>query len=316
MSRAIKIFAKRKKLAMDDQWITVKPNGPSHKGQPALIGEGGEVKAGMGGKFNGQKINDIPRNRKYDNDPRTNRQQQTTTPEPQANPEPYVSAYGAGEEQLKKWAEEGFVPKEGARIPKQLQYDLWKEKQAKAAEAARTASLTPEAREGQNEAQRQRANEAAQKASRAATVGTLTPTQGGKVALTLSGDKTVEVSSAQANALDNDFKFWSKNGNDRFYLKNNAEALISLMDGVEVGRRRYNGAVETVKVDGDELSKNKTRQLLSTEGYFNPQSGEFITNNSSATERLERKWRKLGSGVAQDKKPVSAIKAFIRRMRG
>ena len=45
--------------AMDaDKWITVHPNGPDHTGRPALIGENGEVKAGMGGKFNGEKISE------------------------------------------------------------------------------------------------------------------------------------------------------------------------------------------------------------------------------------------------------------------
>ncbi len=48
-------------LALDDRWIMVKPNGPDAKGAHMLIGEGGEVKAGAGGKFNGQKINEIPR---------------------------------------------------------------------------------------------------------------------------------------------------------------------------------------------------------------------------------------------------------------
>lgn len=55
-------IAKRamQKLAMDaDRWITVKPNGANNKGAPALIGENGEVKAGMGGKFNGQKISEV-----------------------------------------------------------------------------------------------------------------------------------------------------------------------------------------------------------------------------------------------------------------
>lgn len=42
-----------------DGWITVKPNGPDAKGQPAFIGEGGVIEKGMGGKFNGQKINEI-----------------------------------------------------------------------------------------------------------------------------------------------------------------------------------------------------------------------------------------------------------------
>lgn len=47
--------------AYDDRWITVKPNGPDKKGRPALIDENGTVKAGMGGKFNGRNIDDIPR---------------------------------------------------------------------------------------------------------------------------------------------------------------------------------------------------------------------------------------------------------------
>ena len=42
-----------------DGWITVHPNGPDAKGQPAFIGEGGVVEKGMGGKFNGQKITEI-----------------------------------------------------------------------------------------------------------------------------------------------------------------------------------------------------------------------------------------------------------------
>ena len=41
-----------------DKWITVHPNGKDTKGTPALIGENGEVKGGMGGKFNGQNIKD------------------------------------------------------------------------------------------------------------------------------------------------------------------------------------------------------------------------------------------------------------------
>lgn len=46
--------------AADDNWVTVKPNGPDNPGRPVLLGEGGEVKAGMGGKFNGKKISEIP----------------------------------------------------------------------------------------------------------------------------------------------------------------------------------------------------------------------------------------------------------------
>ena len=49
-----------RKFAQDaDKWITVHPNGANGVGRPALIGENGEVKGGMGGKFNGQKINEV-----------------------------------------------------------------------------------------------------------------------------------------------------------------------------------------------------------------------------------------------------------------
>lgn len=45
--------------ADEDKWITVKPNGKENKGRPVKIdGETGEIKAGMGGKFNGQKISE------------------------------------------------------------------------------------------------------------------------------------------------------------------------------------------------------------------------------------------------------------------
>lgn len=41
-----------------DKWITVHPNGKDGHGTPALIGEDGTVKGGMGGKFNGKSIKD------------------------------------------------------------------------------------------------------------------------------------------------------------------------------------------------------------------------------------------------------------------
>ena len=41
-----------------DKWITVHPNGSDKTGSPVLIGEHGEVKAGMGGGFNGQILSD------------------------------------------------------------------------------------------------------------------------------------------------------------------------------------------------------------------------------------------------------------------
>lgn len=46
-----------------DSWITVHPNGKENKGTPVKLDEAtGEVKAGMGGKFNGQKISEARKN--------------------------------------------------------------------------------------------------------------------------------------------------------------------------------------------------------------------------------------------------------------
>ena len=47
-------------LAMDrDKWISVHPGGPGSKGVPVLLGPGGVVKGGLGGKFTGQKISEV-----------------------------------------------------------------------------------------------------------------------------------------------------------------------------------------------------------------------------------------------------------------
>lgn len=46
-------------FAMDDKWITVKPNGEKGKGSHVKIDGEGRVVAGMGGKFNGTKINEV-----------------------------------------------------------------------------------------------------------------------------------------------------------------------------------------------------------------------------------------------------------------
>ena len=48
-----------RRAVLDAKWITVKPNGGGSKGSPVLIGEGGEILAGMGGKFNGSNIGEI-----------------------------------------------------------------------------------------------------------------------------------------------------------------------------------------------------------------------------------------------------------------
>lgn len=54
-------FRKSHQLARDaSKWITVKPNGKEGKGRPALIDDQtGRVLGGMGGKFNGKKINEV-----------------------------------------------------------------------------------------------------------------------------------------------------------------------------------------------------------------------------------------------------------------
>lgn len=41
------------------RWITVKPNGPDAEGRPVLIDSEGTIKAGMGGKFDGKKIDNL-----------------------------------------------------------------------------------------------------------------------------------------------------------------------------------------------------------------------------------------------------------------
>lgn len=60
MNKYEKILHHAKKiLAMDNKWITVKPNGAEHKGTPVMIDESGRVVAGMGGKFKGEKISEV-----------------------------------------------------------------------------------------------------------------------------------------------------------------------------------------------------------------------------------------------------------------
>lgn len=58
-----RFWAKSQGMAQDaDRWITVHPNGKDDKGTPVkLDAETGEVKAGMGGKFNGKHISAVPK---------------------------------------------------------------------------------------------------------------------------------------------------------------------------------------------------------------------------------------------------------------
>ena len=46
-------------LAQDNRWITVKPNGPDHKGRPVEIDDSGRITKGMGGKSQGEKIIEV-----------------------------------------------------------------------------------------------------------------------------------------------------------------------------------------------------------------------------------------------------------------
>lgn len=55
-------------FAMDDKWITVRPNGENGKGSHVKLDDNGRIIAGMGGKFKGQKINEV---RKSFNGPKT-----------------------------------------------------------------------------------------------------------------------------------------------------------------------------------------------------------------------------------------------------
>jgi hypothetical protein len=46
-------------MALDNKWITVKPNGEDGKGAHVELDESGRVTKGMGGKFNGTKISEV-----------------------------------------------------------------------------------------------------------------------------------------------------------------------------------------------------------------------------------------------------------------
>ncbi|WKT00523.1 hypothetical protein NYR30_04345 [Gallibacterium salpingitidis] len=46
-------------VAMDNKWITVKPNGDENKGRHVEIDDNGRIIKGMGGKFTGEKISEV-----------------------------------------------------------------------------------------------------------------------------------------------------------------------------------------------------------------------------------------------------------------
>lgn len=66
--RLLYLSVMSRSYAMDDKWITVKPNGEENKGSHVKISDDGKILAGMGGKFNGDKISEI---RKSFNGPKT-----------------------------------------------------------------------------------------------------------------------------------------------------------------------------------------------------------------------------------------------------
>lgn len=103
-------FAKGKKYRRDvaldaDKWITVKPNGANNTGRPVLIdGDTGEIKGGMGGKFNGQRISEA---RKTFTGPRITQKQRTEKATASNKPKKtYTQAEARDREKNKKtWTE-------------------------------------------------------------------------------------------------------------------------------------------------------------------------------------------------------------------
>lgn len=74
-------------FAMDDKWITVKPNGNEGKGSHVKVDGDGRVVAGMGGKFNGVKINEVRKDFKGPKTPDKKIIQQNKKAEKQAKEE-------------------------------------------------------------------------------------------------------------------------------------------------------------------------------------------------------------------------------------
>ena len=82
-------YKKRRGIAQDDKWITVKPNGENAKGHPVLLGDNGEIKGGMGGKFNGEKLSEA---RKSFTGPRITEAQRESAKQNSGNPEQQAKA--------------------------------------------------------------------------------------------------------------------------------------------------------------------------------------------------------------------------------
>ena len=77
----------RRLIAQDNKWITVKPNGSEGKGAHVELDESGRVTKGMGGKFNGTKINEVRKSfvgAKTPSQEQLNKSNQKTTKKPSA----------------------------------------------------------------------------------------------------------------------------------------------------------------------------------------------------------------------------------------
>ena len=97
-------YKQHRGIAQDDKWITVKPNGENAKGRPVLLGDNGEIKGGMGGKFNGQKISEA---RKGFTGPRITQKQRSEKASASKSPKKtYTQAEAKDREKNKKtWSE-------------------------------------------------------------------------------------------------------------------------------------------------------------------------------------------------------------------
>lgn len=121
----------------DDKWVTVKPNGQAGKGRPVLIdSETGEIKAGMGGKFKGEKISEIRKSFVGPKSPSAKQLEERSKKEEAKKAETAKADSGSkanegtGEVKLpghqKQVYEDGYVSKIDASKLKPGHYKLWR----------------------------------------------------------------------------------------------------------------------------------------------------------------------------------------------
>lgn len=117
-----KLFSILGAVAMDDKWITVKPNGAKHnKGKPVKIDDEGRIIAGMGGKFKGEKINEIRKDFTGPKTPSKASLEKAKSEQQAGGVERPVSKLKAQVEQRKADIESGKIkPKKAASFPQQI----------------------------------------------------------------------------------------------------------------------------------------------------------------------------------------------------